>query len=244
MKNLKTKLTAAALVVCFASSGLFANNLQLTNFAIVNQAAGTVSFTITWANSWRTLGVPLNNDAAWVFIKFRDCSVSDATEFTHGQINTTIGNHTFTNNGGFANVEPILRDGSAPGIDAATNNTGIMLRPDANGTGSINADVTLLLNNLPAAGTLDIRVYGIEMVFIPQGNYQLGDGDNVNCSFNSLSSTAPVTSANIGHTSYLVTGEGAITVYHWTGASTNISMNAGFPKGYNAFHIMKSLVSC
>ena len=79
-----------------------ANNLQITNLS-VNWAAQTVTFNISWENGWRLSTPPANWDAAWVFVKFRQCNaISDP--WTHGQISTTLTDHTFP-----AQLEPDFR---------------------------------------------------------------------------------------------------------------------------------------
>ena len=41
------------------SIGLFANNIQVSNISYDN-AAGTVTFNISWENSWRVSTAPYN----------------------------------------------------------------------------------------------------------------------------------------------------------------------------------------
>jgi hypothetical protein len=70
----------------------------------------------------------------------------------------------------------VLSDGSAVGIDPAPNNLGVMLRHTNTGTFATvgSYTVTLKVTNLPTSGSYDIAVFGIEMVFIPEGAYTLG----------------------------------------------------------------------
>jgi hypothetical protein len=146
-----------------------ANNLQITNLS-VNWAAQTVTFDISWENGWRLSSPPANWDAAWVFVKFRQCNAIN-DPWTHGQISTNLADHTFP-----AQLEPVLSDGSAVGIDPAPNNLGVMLRHTSTGTFATVGPytVTLKVTNLPTSGSYDIAVFGIEMVFIPEGAYTLG----------------------------------------------------------------------
>lgn len=51
------------------------NNIKVANVTLQNQnVAGQftmVSFDLSWENSWRSPVAPINWDAAWVFVKYR-----------------------------------------------------------------------------------------------------------------------------------------------------------------------------
>lgn len=71
MKTLK-------LIVCFCTLHfvLLANDIQVSNVAVVEQninaRTARVQFNLSWQNSWRTSSsAPFNWDAAWVFVKFQ-----------------------------------------------------------------------------------------------------------------------------------------------------------------------------
>ncbi len=203
---------------------LWANGITVSNLT-VNQAAGTVTFDISWQNSWRDAE---NWDAAWVFVKFRDCSVPKTTPFTHGLISTTLTNHTFP-----ATLEPTCANGTTPCIDPSPDNTGVMLRRTSNGFGAISGTVTLRVTNLPATGTYDVRVIAIEMVFIPEGAFYAGDATSPFSLRTSSSDNSPK------H----ITSEAATTISHIQVGVGNTSLTANFRKGYAAFYIMKYEIS-
>jgi len=203
---------------------LWANGITVSNLS-VNQAAGTVTFDISWQNSWRDAE---NWDAAWVFVKFRDCNVPKTTPFTHGFISTTLTDHTFP-----ASLEPTCANGNAPCIDPAPDNTGVMLRRTSNGFGTVSGTVTLRVTNLPATGTYDVRVIAIEMVFIPQGAFYAGDATSPNSIRTSTADNSPIQ----------ITSEAAITTISSLGDNTNYSLTANFRKGFAAFYIMKYEIS-
>src|SRR5688572_26234321 len=74
---------------------LFANNISVSGLSF-SQGAGTVTFTLSWDHSWRNTSTSPNNwDAAWVFVKWRDCSAASSVQFTHGLVSTTVGDHNF-----------------------------------------------------------------------------------------------------------------------------------------------------
>jgi len=216
-----------------------ANNLQITNLS-VNWANQTVTFDISWENGWRLSTAPANWDAAWVFVKFRGCNAL-GDPWTHGQISTTLTEHNFS-----AGLEPVLSDGSAVGIDPAPNNLGVMLRRTATGTFATVGPytVTLKVTNLPTSGSYDIAVFGIEMVFIPEGAYTLGTLQG----WSNWARQGDLAFDQNGndpdpHVAYNITSENAISL-KWAGSgSTSINVPAAFPKGYKAFHVMKYEIS-
>jgi len=148
---------------------MHANNVTITNI-VVDQTGGKITFDLKWDNSWYVTGpgTPNNWDAVWVFAKFRACAATLTDTFTHVLWSTTYSDHTFP-----ATLEAMQKDTDIVGIDA--DGLGVMLRNKTVGiypTGT-NATVTLKATNLPATGDLDVRVYGIEMVYIPRGPLHL-----------------------------------------------------------------------
>ncbi|MCS7152363.1 MAG: formylglycine-generating enzyme family protein [Bacteroidia bacterium] len=218
---------------------LRANNLQITNFS-VNQANQTVSFQVSWQNAWRLTTPPNNWDAVWIFVKFRACN-EFTQPWTHGVISTNLADHTIP-----AALEPVLSDGSGIGIDPAPNNLGIMLRPATPGTYATFGphSVTLKITNMPTTGQYDFRIFGIEMVFIPEGAYTLGTLDGWH-STSTEAARAFDQNGNNGdpHVPYNITSENAISL-RWAGSgNTSITVPASFPKGFKAFHVMKYEIS-
>ena len=60
--------------LCMVVSKLtLANNLNIASTSF-NSSDNTVSFTISWDNSWRLSSGPSNWDAVWVFVKRQACS--------------------------------------------------------------------------------------------------------------------------------------------------------------------------
>ncbi len=235
------KRTAYIILVIISFAGtLFANNLRITNIN-VNLASQTVTFDIAWDNSWRLSATqrPANWDAVWVFVKFRACDSPATAIWEHGLINTNLATHTF------GNLEPTLSDGSAVGIDPAPNNTGVMLRRNAVGVypNAAPTTVTLNISNLPTAGDYDVRVLGIEMVYVPQGAYLLGALDGYYYyTDQGAYSFSPDCGNNGTRRPYQITSENALTLT-WAGNCTGVNVPATFPKGYKPFYCMKYEIS-
>jgi len=189
---------------------------------VYNSGAGTVSFNISWENSWRTSTAPNNWDAAWVFIKRKNCNLN---YWQHQDLSTTAANHTAAN--------PL-------GVQTTPDGKGVFIRRTANGTGNIaETAITLKLGNVPGAiAEWDMQVFGIEMVYVPQSSFQLGDGASIN-SLRQGGGPAPTAA-------YTIASEAAITFANTSGnlwadaySPTGGTVSAGFPKGFNALYCMK-----
>jgi formylglycine-generating enzyme required for sulfatase activity len=209
------------LAACYLPVSVWGNALSLSNIT-VNQPAQTVTFTAQWQNSWRVNVVPFNWDAIWVFVKWRNCGVDPNTPWTHGSL--SLGGSTVP-----AALQATQRNGVA-GMDA--DNLGMMLRQSVAGVYPTAGPYTITLNvtNMPTdpvATPIDLKVFGIEMVFIPQGAFTVGDG-------NAGSNSRQFTSASIPN-------ENAIAL-PISGYPTQ-NAPAGFPKGFNPIYVMKYEVS-
>ncbi len=201
-KNYFSKI-ALAIVLLFAVATK-ANNVQITGTSV----SGTnISFNISWENSWYASAAPANWDAVWVFVKYQDC-------------NTKLWNHVNLNPSGHSVGSPLQ-------VNTVTDNKGVFLRRSAIGGGNISSTAVTLSMNLPA-GTYNYKVYGIEMVNIPQGDFQIGDASSYytynSISINSSAQTSGLTAASIQ-------------------ASYSAAVPATFPMGYNSFYCMKYEIS-
>lgn len=200
--------------LCFCSA--FANNLNITNVAL--GGSNTLTFDIAWDNSWRVSATaPHNYDAVWIFVKYRDCA---SNQWTHADIDSVSAAAPLSGN-------------------TVSDQKGVMIYRAGDGTGNVSAtNVLVRLNGVPA-GNYDFQVFGIEMVYIPSGAYDLGDGV----------STATFRTGTQTAVPYRVTTENAITVSN-SGAflyAANLisagSLPAAYPKGFAAFYIMKYEIS-
>jgi formylglycine-generating enzyme required for sulfatase activity len=197
-RKLLSKWSLGFLLFCSALLSN-ANNLQLTGTSV----SGTnISFNISWENSWNTNVAPSNWDAVWVFVKYQDCATR---QWYHASIATT----------GNSAASPLQ-------VDLVSDAKGVFLRRSALGGGNISSTAVTLNLNIPA-GTYNYKVFGVEMVNIPQGDFQIGDGVSTSTynsiTVNATSQSSGISAASIG------------------GASVNIP--ATFPVGYNSFYSMK-----
>ena len=131
--------------------------------------------------------------------------------------------------------------GTGSAITVPTDGKGAFINRSADGIGNVSFTGNQLIWNYGADGILDnetveIRVFGLEAVYIPTGSFYLGSGGT---ELNSFYASPTVT------TPYFVLNNGAITVGVSAGNLTAAgNMTSGtipttFPKGYNAFWIMK-----
>jgi formylglycine-generating enzyme required for sulfatase activity len=239
--------------LCLAAIICNANNLQITGLA-VNQnttTGGTVTFTVSWNNSWNLNGssAPSNWDAAWIFVKWRNCSASQAVPFTQGTLSTNMSQHILPGTLQAMTSYPsnaYLTGGGSTVINAGAGTlddpNGIMLSPTATGVlSSVSGQVTLYVTNLPTnSNTITVDVIGIEMVYVPQGPFNLGDGSTNGsyyhfCTSAGSSSPATITSAFETATQnfFYMSGGASSPASYVTGVP------AAFPKGYYAFYCMK-----
>ncbi|MCB9231371.1 MAG: SUMF1/EgtB/PvdO family nonheme iron enzyme [Bacteroidia bacterium] len=221
---------AAILMLAGFSNRVYANALVISNLSR-DSAAQTVTFHIQWNNSWRvdSSGSPYNWDAAWVFVKFRPCGAASTTPWTHGKIDPNAGSNAF------GSLQPHAT-GFASGFYPDSN--GVMLRRPGNGIypNAAASTITLKIDNISSVGQYDVKVFGIEMVYIPQEAYYLGISTNY------------YTFSDGAGNPLLINSENGFTLYNANSNNTNwlyqsSAMPNSFPKGFKPFYCMKYEIS-
>ena len=203
-KNYFSKI-ASALFLLFAFNA-FANNVEITGTSV---SGSNITFNISWENSWNANVAPANWDAVWVFIKYQDCNTR---LWAHAGLSTLSSDHTA--------ASPLQ-------VDPVADGKGVFIRRSALGGGNISStSITLKMTGI-GTGPYNFKVFGIEMVSVPQGAFDIGDGVSAS-TFNSISVNA--TSQSSGITSATIGGGGP-------------SIPATFPMGYNSFYCMKYEIS-
>ena len=215
---------------------LAANNILVDQIVLkdVNPTTQTmhVEFDVRWDNAWRIEGGAFNHDAAWVFMKFKVRGGS----WQHARVTAVH----FTPPGAT--------------IDPSTDRAGAMIyRTDAGGSSVLYDNVSLVWD-YAADGVTDeqtdqlaVRVFAIEMVYVPQNRFQLGGTGTETSKFYRVSATPSARDP------YQVTSEDAIPVGSAVGnlyydAGTLVgdrtgTLPAAFPKGFRSFYAMKYEVS-
>ncbi len=229
----------------FCSSTVFANNIQVSNVGISGQNTAQdysfVTFDLSWENSWRISVGPSNWDAAWIFIKFR---VNNGP-WTHARLNYVNGTSDGHTVPGGVSVRT-ANDGLSYGL-------GVFIHRSVDGSGAVNWQNIQLrwnygLNGVADNDLVDVQVFAVEMVYVPQGEFQVGSG--VGGIEIGKFYRAPLTSSTfqISSEAAITIGTNAGNLYYATQGSPNIGDQLGpvpavFPKGFNGFYIMKYEVS-
>ncbi len=253
MKKIFTLLLVA---LC---SGLSANNINVSNVQLTGQntIAGAnnaanytlVQFNLSWENSWRFTAGPTNWDAAWVFIKYR----VGTGDWQHARLNNT--GHTAPAG---SSIDAGLQT-PATAFNATTNpGIGAFIYRSATGTGTFSLNNVQLRWNYGASGVqdndvVDVRVFAVEMVYVPQGSFSLGDGNaGAIGNFHNGSSNTPllISSENALTLGGLANGNlvnnnngGGMTPADDFNNVTTQNLPTAFPKGFNAFYGMKYEIS-
>jgi formylglycine-generating enzyme required for sulfatase activity len=230
-----TRFSILFIFVFIFSQNVSANNISISNVSLtaantssgLNNAANFrfAQFDISWENSWRTSSAPNNWDAAWVFMKYR---VNRSGDWLHATLNA--GANQTAPTGGV--------------IDVPADGVGAFIYRSANGTGTFTLTNAQLRWNYGANGVLDndiieIKIFAIEMVYVPQGSFYVGSGGSEAGSFTNGSWTT-------GNTiPFQITSENALDIAQNSGnlwATSNINsgtLSATYPKGFASFYCMK-----
>ena len=224
MKKILISFTA---VLLFMSS--FANDVQVNAVSLTGQTTGGplnthyvgVQFDINWKNSWRTSTNESNYDGCWIFVKYRKQSTS---VWLHATLNIT------------GQTAPA---GST--LQPSTDGKGAWIYRTANGIGDVAYAATQLRWNYGADGVLDnenveIQVYAVEMVYVPQMAFNLGNSSAEIGKFRdgAVDTWFPVTSE-----ASITCGTSAGNLFAASSFLASGTIPAAFPKGYNAFWTMK-----
>ncbi|MFA5059955.1 MAG: SUMF1/EgtB/PvdO family nonheme iron enzyme [Candidatus Omnitrophota bacterium] len=220
----------------------FANNLQIANFYdySTDTSANTMTFTfnVTQDNSWRNA---TNYDAVWMFMKY---STDGGASWNHGSMSASGTNPTgFNAPTGFE-------------IKVPADEKGFFLQRTDLAAGSISASGVRVvwdygqdgLSDATAqAGNTTLKIFGLEMVYIPEGSFYAGDASGGNL-------TAVLKQGSADEDSWYIASENAINAtnasadgYYYFSAGQNdedvdgatFLIPAQFPKGYQAFYLMK-----
>ena len=231
----KTILLIFALIQISVSwaNGITVNNVSLENF---NESEGWVNiqFDIFWYNSWRIDAGPSNWDAAWVFAKYR----ANSGPWQHVTVSPSN-----------SNIHPDFI------IDSSNDNKGVFIYPSGplnlgvSNTNNVNLGWDLNADSIDIDDTIEVKVFAIEMVYVPEGAFYLGNDSNT---------TNEVDAFKTGNTSrspYKITSEDEIEVgsinssqLYYDATSQYAGDQQGpipaeFPKGFNAFYCMKYEIS-
>jgi formylglycine-generating enzyme required for sulfatase activity len=207
----------------FLSTELKANDISVKNVRLTEQENDShtmINFDLSWKNSWRN---STNWDAAWLFVKYR---IGNGDWF-HSTLSVNVGEHTVP---------------AESTISPSSDGKGAFIYRSSDGIGENDYNISLRWN-YPSDGVandaqLTVKVFAIEMVYIPQSGFSLGDGFSP--------STFHI--AGDPSTPFTVSSENSIIINETSQSSLwatgNLEIGSGqipaeFPKGYKAFYLMK-----
>jgi formylglycine-generating enzyme required for sulfatase activity len=194
----------------------------------------SVTFTVGWENSWNN---SKNHDAAWIFFKFKN------------HIGDRMMRHGIIKKASPKVVE--VYSGVKPSIYLPEDQTGIMIYPGNvyRGTVSYRMEVKIdasKLESIEKGKQIFGNVFGIEMVYIPKGEFFVGNKDP------DAQKNAAAIHDPFSKEAYLIRSEDSIMIgtqknnlwYINNGESEYRGDAKGvlaekFPKGFQSFFIMK-----
>ncbi len=199
-------------ILC-AANGIKISNMNTTYNNANNTAI--LNFDLGWENSWRS-NQSGNWDAAWVFFKYKD-----GTDWQH--LDLTGNNITLP--AGYTATVP-------------SDHKGVFIYRSSAGTGNVNL-TGCQVGVTPQFGSFDIKGFALEMVYIPQDSFYVGDGGGNYAYHFTTNTPAKITSSTISLLKG-ISSNGNNNVYDdYLPANASYSPASGFPTGYNAFYIMK-----
>ncbi len=240
--KIKLLIYASIFACTFAARNIYATNLELTRLELVLKDGENkhrdfyVDITISWQNAWYN---KKNYDAAWVFFKY----LRTTGGYTHAKIR--MEGHSFLSEKNPGNLK----------ILPSKDGTGIFLQPTSEYRGPIEArvriqlDTAVLANKAFVLGNHLLNGYGIEMVYIPDGHFFLGDSDSLSIRASSFYKSGgdgrPDGSLEIrNETEAIPVGKEKGAIYYHVGnkdyqGDQSGPVPASYPKGVNGFYIMK-----
>ncbi len=227
------------LVPAFLSGQLlFATDLSIQNIRAVYRPdvapdEAKVIFDLQWKNAWNN---NKNHDAVWVFIKL------DGYYNNHAKLKPE-GHRVLLNR---------MANAPEPAIEVSPDSLGFLIYPGGNYRGDMDLKLEILLDQgRPFDGRRlqgNFKVYGIEMVYIPQGSFRLGSPDPAArekaAFYQSNASGEPAGTYQITSEAPIPVGPNKDELYYWSKNALYNGDQAGpipsdFPKGFRAFYIMK-----
>lgn len=198
--------------ICFQQLGL-GNNPQLSEVQL--HGRDSLVLELSWENAWCN---SLNHDAVWLFFKYRQGN----DPWAHLHLDTTA-------------TSAAILQGTA-GLKLPADGVGILVQTFDSGVFSVQS--LKLQLKIAAELPIDCRglmVEAIEMVHVPTGSFELGDGGSIG-RLGSGDSLMPFT---VGSEAAITVGKGSGELFAALDSPAAPLIPAGYPKGYAGFYQMK-----
>ncbi len=257
MRTIFLTLSSALVMLSTKANNVAVSNVTTSGQDVTAGANNAANFTyiefdLNWDNSWRIGAGATNWDAVWVFAKFKietGGACTAGSTWYHCSLSPTDGHHSITTNNGTAGT-------INTGLNVAgTYGNGVFLYRSANGNGAINWDDIKLRWRYRNDGLFDdckvtVQVFAIEMVYVPQASFYVGDGAVASLvgQFESGTTSAALQITSEGALTCGGGGAGSLGNNNASGQAattddfndaTSKALPAAFPKGYNDYYCMK-----
>jgi formylglycine-generating enzyme required for sulfatase activity len=209
----------------FVLIGLFSLNLSLLannlNLSAASVDGNSVGFEISWNNSWNFWQQEGSHDAIWVFVKGKTLSGL----WEHIDLKNESEYHSA--------MSPLL-------VEAVNDGKGVFIYCQNSGIYSIPSTSVSLATFTDISNYIEIKIFGIEMVHIPQGEFYMGDGASISSIGGAGGSPLLISSEDEmdGNTLSIVNPN---QVFDPQPLSALIPSH--FPKGFASFYVMKYEIS-
>ncbi|MGF1637487.1 MAG: hypothetical protein ACFCUU_10475, partial [Cyclobacteriaceae bacterium] len=159
MKTLSTSYFIGILLLASLSSQ--GNNLKLSDLSLIDEQ--TLQFSVSWNNAWHlpTHESPGNHDAVWIFLKYQKAGENT---WKHLHVSDEVADHqSFSGQ--------LL-------IEAQSDKMGILLLPAQHGNIDVEQTMVEVKLDIPLndPGHYRFKIFGIEMVYVPEASFYAGDG--------------------------------------------------------------------
>ncbi len=196
----------------FLSTLALGNGLIISNLS-VNESYTQATFDIAWENSWRQ--TERFHDAVWIYLKYRP---DNGNQWEHAHIS-----------GGTAggNLELVPQ----------TDEKGIFIRNATDFSGNVSpTSITVdIMVDENIAIYPDFEIYGIEMVYVPEGPFFVGDGNETSLGADSVIFDGSLYDTE-GKDPYITRIDNAGEI-NFDYPDTRVP--ATYPNGFDAFYCMK-----
>ncbi len=227
------------MIFCTLSS--FASDLKIKQTEWYRDEATKklfVKLNISWNNAWHN---SKNHDGVWLFFKYLPYPYGENDNYLHGNV-AKIGHKLFQNH---------IPNSPSPTFEVSHDKVGLFIYPTTTYRGNLNWSILVELEDVKEnLVNRNIGVYGIEMVMIPEGQFPLGDADTTtlkpNFTFYKSDKKGEFgglyTIEEEDKTFVIAPNEGNLYYYSETQmyqGDQKGEISPEFPKGFNAFWIMK-----
>ena len=227
-----------AVLLCSSPRSAQATDIEVTYVekarSSFNDRPPGFNLTVSWKKAWRN---DRNHDAGWVFLKYN----TPGEGYEHVRLVPDSGETLWK-------ADPSMPDAD---IRVADNRAGVLIRPSDAYRGDLQYHIYVEQDTTGTGLSSDfdrLEAFAIEMVYIPEGPFTLGDPDpaarEYGAYFRSGTDGSPDGLYEIDDSGDIPVGPGSGQLYYNVSSAQYQGDQSGpipadFPSGYDAFHLMK-----